>query len=155
METIFATLISGILATTAMSGLLYLVHFSGLANADMIRALGSMITKQYDTALLPGLAAHIVGGTIFAFPYAILLSAFPVHGIAATAAVGAGIGLFHGFVFSFVLIAMVAESHPIEQFREAGSVVALAHILAHVIYGTIMGALVSLFGLHFGLSMAA
>ena len=152
MEAIVTTILAGLLATTAMSSFLYLVHFSGAANADMIRALGSMLTKNADNALLAGLITHAISGVMFAFPYAIVLELAPVSGYAKTA-VGGLIGFFHGFVLSFMLIALVAESHPIERFRSAGVSVAVVHLLAHVVYGATIGFATTAFAIDFGLKL--
>jgi hypothetical protein len=59
------------------------------------------------------------------------------------------IGIFHGVVFSFLLVILVAEHHPLEQFREAGSEVAIAHLAGHIIYGLILGTLVGILGIRF------
>ncbi len=152
MEAIVTTILAGLLSTAAMSGFLYLVHFSGAANADMIRALGSMLTKNFDNAMLAGLVTHAISGVMFAFPYAIVLGLAPVSGYATTA-VGGLVGFFHGFVFSFMLIALIAESHPIERFRNAGVSVAVVHLLAHVVYGSMMGFAVTAFAIDFGITL--
>ncbi|NBQ54581.1 MAG: hypothetical protein EBU49_13525, partial [Proteobacteria bacterium] len=38
----------GLLATTVMTTFLYVIHWTGFANGDMVRAIGSSITKSYD-----------------------------------------------------------------------------------------------------------
>ncbi len=146
------TLLIGFAATAAMSLFLYLAHASGLVNADMIRALGSMITKRLENSVVPGLVTHFIAGAMFAFPYAILLTLLRTDSVGIGGAVGALAGFFHGFVFSFVLIAMVAESHPIERFRKVGRSVAVVHILAHVVYGLAMGLLIQGLAVDFGLT---
>ena len=46
----------------------------------------------------------------------------------------------------FVLVAAVAESHPLPEFREAGFSVAVAHWFGHIIYGLMVGAVIGLIG---------
>jgi hypothetical protein len=53
---------------------------------------------------------------------------------------GAVVGLIHGIVVSFILLAVVRDLHPLDQFRKAGLEVALAHIAGHVGYGFCVGA---------------
>ena len=55
-------------------------------------------------------------------------------------------GIFHGIVVSMVLVMAVSDSHPLEQFREAGFGVAISHFIGHVVYGLTVGIV-------FGLSM--
>jgi hypothetical protein len=57
------------------------------------------------------------------------------------------IGLFHGVAFAFVLVISVAEHHPLEQFRDAGFEVAIAHLAGHIIYGLIVGTMVGILGI--------
>ena len=59
-------------------------------------------------------------------------------------------GFVHGFVISFVLIAVVAGRHPVEQFRSAGFEVAAAHIVGHVAYGLGVGLVAGLASLDWG-----
>jgi hypothetical protein len=49
------------------------------------------------------------------------------------------IGFLHGFVVFFLLINMVAEHHPLPEFREVGVGVAAAHLVGHIIYGLVVG----------------
>jgi len=46
----------------------------------------------------------------------------------------------------FLLVVIVAEHHPIEQFHGAGFEVAIAHFVGHVIYGILVGLVVGLTG---------
>ena len=59
---------------------------------------------------------HVASGVAFAFPYVIVLTGLNLP-IAGTIGLGALIGFVHGFVMSFLLIAAVAEKHPLEQFQ--------------------------------------
>ncbi|MCB1166058.1 MAG: hypothetical protein KDK33_07895 [Leptospiraceae bacterium] len=154
MITVLNTILVGILATLAMSAFMYSIHTSRLANADMVRALGSLVTRDKDSGLLAGLITHVVGGIMFAFPYCFVVSVFPESDLLTPLLIGGLAGFFHGFVFSFVMIALVAENHPIEQFRQAGVSVAVAHILGHIVYGLVAGALVYLLGIHYGVRLA-
>ena len=137
---IWQTVVAGIIGALGMSVLMTIIHRASWANADMIRALGSLATRRYENALLPGLVVHLTSGILFAFPYAILLTLVAPPTFVATASMGAVMGLFHGIVFSFILLAVVRDLHPLEQFRKAGIEVALAHIAGHVGYGLMVGA---------------
>ena len=53
------------------------IHASGYANADMIRALGSLVTRRYEGSFATGLGIHLVSAMLFAIPYTAILGAFP------------------------------------------------------------------------------
>jgi uncharacterized membrane protein YagU involved in acid resistance len=147
---IIKTVFAGIAATFGMSLLMWLIHRSGIANADMIRAIGSVFTRSYENSFTPGIVIHFVVGTVIAFIYVLLINLFsPGSHLAYFILTGAMIGLFHGVAFSFVLVVSVAEHHPLEQFRQSGSEVAIAHLVGHIVYGLIVGTLVGILGIRF------
>lgn len=129
------TLFAGLVGTLLMSTVMVFIHRAGWANADMIRAVGSLVTRSYHDALIPGLSLHFIAGALFAIPYALILNATGMTAPLALTVIGAALGLFHGAAMSFVLLALVAERHPLTQFRDAGFEVAAAHLVGHVAYG--------------------
>lgn len=150
MNAILLTIPAGIVATLVMSFTMYLVHWSKLANADMIRAIGGLLSKHKpERAFRVGIITHAIAGAMFAFPYAIMVSIFPDGSFYQRAGIGGLLGFFHGFIFSFFLIVMVAENHPDHSFQKAGLSVAGAHVLGHFIYGLTMGILVYLLQIDF------
>ena len=146
MNHVIATIIAGVVGTTAMSLLLWALTGSGLARAPMITAIGSMMTGTTNNAFVPGLIIHYIVGILIAFVYALLISMFSPMTLAAYIAEGGMIGVFHGVAFGFILVISVAEHHPLEEFREAGLQVAVAHFAGHVIYGLFVGAVLGLTG---------
>lgn len=132
-------LFSGIISTFLMVLFLELVTRTKLANADMVRAIGSIITKNYDNALVPGLVIQFGFGIVFSFIYFGILSYFNST-IGLNGVLGGGlIGLFHGVVVGFVGVVTVAEHHPLTKFKEAGFTVAAAHLFGHIVYGLAIG----------------
>lgn len=146
MNAFILTVLAGIVGTAGMSLAMWIITKSGIANASMIRAIGSMFTKSYDNSFRPGLIVHFISGILFAFLYVILISLFAPTSLAAAIGAGAMIGVFHGVAFGFLLVVTVAEHHPLEQFRNAGFEVAIAHFAGHVIYGILVGLVVGLTG---------
>ena len=55
-------LIAGIAGVVVMSFFLRRARFLHLPETEMIRAIGSAITKRVDNALLPGTIIHTAGG---------------------------------------------------------------------------------------------
>jgi len=49
------------------------------------------------------------------------------------------LGTWNWLIFGFILMALVAETHPVERFRTAGVDVGAAHIAGHVAYGIGVG----------------
>jgi uncharacterized membrane protein YagU involved in acid resistance len=148
---ILETVVAGLVGTACMTVLMTIVHRTGWANADMIRALGSAVTGSLDRAVRVGLAIHLVVGMLFAFPYVVVLSLLAARVTVVAALLGAVLGLVHGILVSFLLGAVVAERHPLPKFRNAGFEVAVAHVLGHVAYGLGVGVTMGLLKIHWTL----
>ncbi|MGE5353641.1 MAG: hypothetical protein ACM3P0_16260 [Acidobacteriota bacterium] len=143
---IITGIISGAVATAVMTLFLEAVTRSGLAHADMVKAIGSMVTKSAHNAFKTGIIIHFAWGIFFGVCYTFILAMFNIHMIAYTTAVGASIGFVHGFAVSLMLVVVVAEHHPLEKYRNPGIQVAVAHFVAHVLYGLVVGIMVGLVG---------
>lgn len=146
---ILLTILAGILGTAGMTFAMWLINRTRLANADMMRAIGSLYTRSYENSFMPGVIIHFGVGSILAFLYAAFLSIFYLRSVIALSGLGGMLGLLHGLVVSFSLVALVAENHPLEQFQKAGSEVVVAHMLGHIIYGLIVGAVIGITGINF------
>jgi hypothetical protein len=134
-------LISGLLATLAMTLTMGLIKRLGIANADMIRAIGSIFTKRYDNAFLPGVCFKFIIGAIFALFYAMFASIAPIDPLTPITLITAltALGTFHGLAVGVLLSISVAEHHPLQEFREAGLSVSISHVIGHVVYGFTLG----------------
>lgn len=138
---LISSAIIGVIATSVMSSFLLLITGLKISNVDMIRAIGSIYTKSKKTALLPGVFAHFTAGVVFCHLYLILFNIFPlsVDNPFIYIILGTLSGMVHGVVVSLLLVILVAEHHPLKEFRRAGFDVAVFHLLAHVVYGFIVG----------------
>jgi len=141
---LFYIVLCGILGTSAMSFVMWFITKEGIANADMIRAIGSVITDD-NSAFSTGLIIHYIVGIIVAFVYLLFISLFQPQSLWAYTGIGAMIGLFHGVAFAFLLVVVIAEHHPKESYRNAGLEVALAHLGGHVVYGLVVGLVAGIF----------
>ena len=137
-------IICGIAGTSAMSFVMWFITKEGIANADMMRAIGSILTDE-ESAFSTGLTVHYIVGIVLAFVYLLIISLFQPQSLWAYTGLGAMIGLFHGVAFAFLLVVIVAEHHPKESFREAGLEVALAHLGGHIVYGLVVGLVAGVF----------
>ncbi len=59
-------------------------------------------------------------------------------------AAGAGLGALHGMVVSILLVWVIAERHPLQEFQGADFAIGLSHFIGHVAYGTVIGLVVGL-----------
>lgn len=139
MTFVAEVLVAGITGTALMTASMHFIHKSGWANADMTRALGSLITRRYEHSFLPGLGMHLGAGILFAIPYLVVIRSAGFVPLSANLAVGAALGALHGAAMAFVLMASVAERHPVERFRTAGPDVGAAHLAGHIAYGLGVG----------------
>jgi Family of unknown function (DUF6789) len=139
MIPILQTILAGLIGTAVMTASLYAIHWRGFAEADMMRALGSIVTRSEGNALPVGAVLHLFSGILFAFVYVIFWSMLPIVEFQHYVLLGLVTGFAHGLVVSFALVILVAEHHPLQRFQRAGMGVAIAHLLAHVVYGLLVG----------------
>ena len=132
---IVQAIMGGIIGSVVMLLVLYLITLSRIANADMVRALGSLVTKKMENSVKIGLLIYFTGGIIFSFLYFTIFAYFPLQEPVPLLFLGAFGGFAHGWVVSFALIISVTGRHPVERFRNAGFGVALAHLVGHIAFG--------------------
>jgi hypothetical protein len=142
------SVIAGLVGTVGMTLALNGITKSGITNANMVVAVGSLFTKSRDAAGRVGGILHVVSGIIFGVLYTLIMIA-PAEGLNAKMVVGFGVilGLIHGLMVCFFLVAMIAEAHPLEEFRSAGFAVGLAHLAGHVVFGLLVGAVIAISGI--------
>jgi len=117
--------IAGILGGSAMLAVMRLISRAEWAKYDMIVAVGSMVTRSRENAFRAGAIIH----TISAIGFALLYSAIMWN-------------VVHGMIVSLLLVWIVSEQHPLEEFREAGLAVGLVHFAGHVAFGAVVGLVV-------------
>jgi uncharacterized membrane protein YagU involved in acid resistance len=130
-----------------MSLLLWVITKSGLSNARMVVAVGSLLTQGYEKATLVGAFVHTAAGIFFGLIYTFLLIAVGHVGIWPNMLYGGLIGVVHGLLMALVLVAAVAEDHPLQEFQQRGFDVAMSHWIAHVVYGAVVGGVIGASGL--------
>lgn len=146
LQFLIFTVIAGLLGAAAMDGIMHLITRSGFTEARMVTALGSLFTKSLGTARVVGWFIHGVSGVLFAMIYTLLFMAFGLELALACLAAGLGVGFLHGIVVSIMLVMVVSEHHPIEEFRNAGIQVGVAHLAGHLAYGAVVGLVIGISG---------
>lgn len=134
-------ILGGLLGTGGMTFVLYVFDKAGLANGDMVRAVGSLITKNYENSIAPGLVVHFSSGILFSIIYTIIIDLFNPNSVEQCIAYGIAAGVFHGAVVALMLV-VAAEHHPLEKFQKATFSVAALHWGAHIVFGFIVGLIV-------------
>ncbi len=142
----FDIIVAGIVATTAMVLVMEAIHRMGWANADMVRAVGSIFTRSDHGAFGIGLTVHYLMGILFAFAYTFILSIAPIYSFKAVVILSTTMGMVHGMVVGLLITIFVAEHHPLPRFREGGAGVVIAHKIGHDVYGVVLGLTLGLLG---------
>ena len=155
LATVVETFAAGFVGASSMSAVMGIIHGTGYANADMIRAIGSLVTRKYEGSFGWGLAIHLLSGMLFAIPYTAIIGAFGEKSLLMSTGLGGLMGLMHGLVMSLILLGMVTERHPMNRFKQAGFEVAIAHVVGHIAYGIGVGAVTYALSIDWGLRLGS
>jgi hypothetical protein len=142
LEYLFTALAAGVLGGIAMEVVMWLIRRASDVKGDMILALGSLITKTRDNGYRVGVIVHATVAIGFGFVYTLLLMTLGYTDLMLSVAIGLGVGALHGIMVSLMLVWVVADQHPLEEFKEADLLIGLSHVAAHVAYGGMVGLVV-------------
>jgi hypothetical protein len=137
-------LAAGIIGGLAMEATMWLISRAGLAKGDMVLALGSLLTKTRENAYRVGLIIHATAAIGFALVYTLLMVTLGYTQMPMSLMLGLGVGTLHGIIVSLMLVWVVSDQHPLEEFKEADLLVGLSHFAGHVAYGGVVGLIVGL-----------
>jgi len=137
-------LVAGLLGMAAMELAMWLITRQGWAKGNMIVALGSLITRRRENAFFVGGLTHVIAAIVFALLYTYAITRFGLNQFPTSLVTGIGFGLLHGMVVTLALVWIIAESHPLDEFQEAGLAVGVSHIAGHVAYGAVVGTVIGL-----------
>jgi hypothetical protein len=141
------SVVAGALGAIALEVAMWLICRTGWAKGNMIVAVGAILTRSRETAFQAGVLLHSISAVVFAMIYAFAMMQMGLTQLPTAFFIGIGFGMFHGLVVSLMLVWIVAERHPLEEFQEAGLAVGLSHFVGHVAYGAIVGLVIGLLGL--------
>lgn len=142
VEFLITAFVAGIVAAAAMEAALWVIGRAGWARADMIVALGSLLTRRREHAWRVGAIVHAFSAIAFAILYTLVLMQTGYTQLPLSLAFGGAIGVIHGIIVSLALVWVVAEQHPLEEFQEAGFAIGLSHIVGHAAFGAAVGLVV-------------
>jgi uncharacterized membrane protein YagU involved in acid resistance len=130
---------AGVLGGGAMVGFMRLITRAAWEKTDMIVALGSMVTKTRENARHVGMTIHVLSAIVFALLYTVAMWKFGLAHLPISFFAGIAFGIVHGMIVSLMLVWIIAEQHPLEEFREADLAVGLVHFAGHIAYGAVVG----------------
>lgn len=136
---LLTALFAGLLGGAAMELAMWLVARAGMARGDMILALGSLMTKSRAGAYRVGWLVHVLAAFGFALVYTFVMMVLGMSDLPASLTLGLAAGVLHGIFVSLMLVWVVADHHPLEEFQEADLVVGLSHVAGHAVYGAVVG----------------
>lgn len=110
----------------------------------MVVALGSLLTRTLDNAFLVGALVHATAAIVFSTIYSLLMLVAGFSSLPETLMLGLGLGIIHGTVVSLMLVWVVSDTHPIEEFRRASLTVGLCHLAGHIAFGATVGIVVGI-----------
>ena len=143
-EFITTSLIAGIFGAGAMVLVMWLIVRDGWAKANMIVAIGSLVTRSRENAFGIGILLHAMSSFVFAMIYIVVMLKFGLSQLPTSFFAGIGFGIVHGLVISLMLVWIVAERHPLVEFQESGLAVGVSHFAGHVAYGAMVGLVLGL-----------
>jgi hypothetical protein len=136
---LFYASLAGLLGAVAMTTAMQMLTRTRWARGNMVVAVGSLLTRSRENAQLVGAIMHLMSAVIFGVVYALLMMGLGLTGWPAAFFAGAGFGVFHGLIVSLSLCWIVADQHPLEEFRNVGVSVAVSHFIGHVVFGAVVG----------------
>jgi hypothetical protein len=139
--------VAGVLGALAMAAVIRLFARAHWARGDMVVAVGSLLTRSRESARLVGGILHALSGVGFAMVYAVAMMALNLARFPVAVYAGIGFGVFHGMVVGLMLCWIVADRHPLDEFKEAGLAVGVSHLAGHVAYGLVVGVVMGFSGL--------
>ncbi len=142
VQYLFFASLAGLLGAVAMAVVMRLIARAG-SGGNMVVALGSLLTGSRDNARMVGGILHGISAIFFGLLYTVWMIALGMNGWPEALFAGIGFGVFHGVVVSLALVWVVADQHPLEEYRRAGATVFLTHFAGHVAYGAVVGLVVA------------
>ncbi len=136
---------AGLTGGLIMSAVMAVIDRSDVPGRNMVVALGSLLTRSKENARLVGLILHAAAAVIYGLVYTWLLIVLDLQGWPTAFFGGLGLGIFHGIVVSLSLVWVVADQHPLPEFRETGPLVFIEHFAGHAAFGVTVGLVLAVF----------
>lgn len=139
--------VAGLIGAAGMAAVLFLFSRKGWTRANLIVALGSVVTRKSQNAFGVGITLHAVAGIVFAMVYTIIFAFFGLDHPLAILFVGLFLGFLHGIVMSLIIVVTLVLSEGDGEFKKVEFSAGPVHLIGHIVYGLLVGAVVGLSGL--------
>jgi len=143
-EYVLISIVAGLIGAIAMYVGMRILNRTGLAQGDMIVAVGSLVTHQRKNAFVTGGLIHAVLGVIFAFLYLLGLTRLGFVNFPSAVICGFLFGSTHGVIVALALVWVAADQHPLAEFKRASAAVGVLHFAGHVVYGIAVGLVIAI-----------
>jgi hypothetical protein len=138
-QVVYHGALAGLLGAGVMWLAMRQIERAGPPTGGMVVALGSLLTGSRHHALRTGIYVYLLAAVVFGVGYILLMRLLELTAWPHALFTGAGFGLFHGLVVSLGLVWVVADNHPLKEFREATPIIFLSHFAGHIVFGTVVG----------------
>jgi hypothetical protein len=123
---------------------MWLISRAGWAKGNMIIALGSLFTRTRQSGFRVGAIIHAFSAVLFATLYTLAMLQFGFTALPAALVAGLIVGFVHGMLVSLMLVWVVADQHPLEEFKEADLAIGVCHLAGHVAFGGVVGLVIGI-----------
>lgn len=144
LETTLCGLAAGAAGALLMNLFLRWISATFAEPVNMIEVLGSFFTGSRRNAIQLGTFIHLASGALFGTIYSWILTFLGAAVLPIPLFTGMGLGFFHGLLVSYILMAFVGQSHPVEAFRQSSLMVGVLYLISHILYGGFVGLAVGL-----------
>jgi hypothetical protein len=140
---LFYSALAGLLGALAMTGTMRLIARTQWARGDMVIAVGSLLTKSKENALMVGVIMHGISAIGFGVIYTLILMGLHLNHWPMGFFAGVFFGVFHGLIVSLTLCWVVSDQHPLEEYRRVSVSVAVSHFIGHIVFGGVVGLVIA------------
>lgn len=141
---LLTSIVAGIVGAIFMEIVMWLIGRARWAQGNMITAVGSLFTHTREHAHRVGVILHGVSAIGFAAVYTLAMMNLHLAFFPRAFFAGIGFGVLHGIIVALMLVWVVSERHPLEEFQEAGFAIGFTHLIGHVGYGAGVGLIIGL-----------
>ncbi|MFZ9596099.1 MAG: hypothetical protein ACO3A2_08480 [Bdellovibrionia bacterium] len=136
---LFLILAAGLIGTSLMFLVMGCLHRLHWTEVDLVRSIGGLYTRSRGLATLLGLVGGYGAGFLFSFLYARAAWMAPFVSPGTVLMICAVLSLVQGILVGLFFEAVIAEFHPLDQFRTKGFAVVLGYTFVHLFYGLGLG----------------
>jgi hypothetical protein len=141
---VFYSILAGLVGAFGMTLVLGLFGKVGWTRANLVVALGTLFSRNRNSALMIGATVHGIAGIVFAMIYTSIFALFNLSTATAILFVGLGLGWAHGIVASLIFVVSTVLGNPEGELKKVQFSGGPAYMLAHMVYGLLVGLVIGI-----------